>query len=74
MRYTIRTLQLPSVLVCFGHTKGGGGMGKWVILRGCSVLSEMTNKFTGQPIFGKIKCLVAREINNGQPSQTEKIN
>ena len=32
-------------------------------------LSETTKKFTGQPIFGKIKRLVARGKNNGQPSQ-----
>ena len=31
--------------------------------------SETTKKFTGQPIFSKIKRLVARGKNNGQPSQ-----
>ena len=31
--------------------------------------SEMTKKFTGQPIFSKIKRLVARGKNNGQPSK-----
>ena len=43
---------------------------KLVIVRS----SEMTKKFTGQPVFGKIKSLAACGIYNRQPSQTEKIN